>query len=987
MFDHLAHTTKAGQWLRRHREDLIDLALLASVSHVAARLTGGAALPPVALGLVLATAALIPRPAEKPGTAGTGHGLLSHLLRQLSVAAVAAGIIRLGYGLPWSSLVFLPIWIAASAAVRLWLARSAILARWEFVRRVLEWIQKRFAAGDDTALAGAAVVAAVEWLAAALNPNLDLTAIALAVPPLLWIGLDRLPWQRWQEAAAKSACLGAFVVRATVWAASLAGLAAFTLPGGCSRAVLAWIVAGGASLAVYAFAHGRRATGGMENLRRLGVAAFALWLLHPYASPRIIGGGDAGWYAATLADVLAQSRAGIWPVFVGQSEFQFNGSIFPVRVAPLFHHLGVLIDIFTLRTLDPPAVQNLLLIAVGLAGAFVCYATLGALLPARRWLAASLSGLYLACPGVLATAYGTDLYMTWMTVPWLPLALWGSVRSFREAGFRPLLPLVAGVALLWWGHSPIALWTTLLVGAAQLARLVLVRRNAGEWLAAAGAAGLFLLLTGYPFVSVLVVTPEKDGSNLEYTVTRPDAIVGFVKEAFPAAIRPLKPAARPFELFQLGWSLWLGAAYALILTARLRRKEALWLSGSALLLLLLLTPVPGVNALLWKAVPGFIRDPTGIWAMNRLYLIAAALIVFAVAAVAPEPGKTGRTGRWLTWLAVLGLGWNAWEAARLMARAVASDRLGLVQPSRLRSENLVLTRYSYLVFGRPPSYFSHGVVDPALEQRLFARDSQTLVTGNLEVLSAMAPPAGARGLAQGELLGERESDSATWRINPHFRVEPDRRYALVFDSIHAQAAGVLVIDGLTLHRVYQLPSYGGENAFGAGPEANRALSLFTSGQEPMEIALTFIATGEPPGPALSAFGHYRWIEYDPAALPVHVTSWMPYEARVRAPAPGWLETPRMFQRGYAAEVNGRPAAVAKSKQGLVMIEVPAGESAATLAYHAPFALRASYWISLATLAGLIVAACAPSSTMRAAHDSRDGTSGKSCAERQRHLPN
>src|ERR1700690_350402 len=151
----------------------------------------------------------------------------------------------------------------------------------------------------------------------------------------------------------------------------------------------------------------------------LGVLALAAaWLLHPFATGRMYGTGDAVWYAHMLADYVPQLRAGIFPIFVGQTEFAFNGAVYPLRVAPMYQHLAGLLDLLTGRTLGFFALQHLTVIFCGVAGIYACYLTLVRISPERRWSAVGFAVLYLSCPGLLATVYTQDLYMTWMTVPW-----------------------------------------------------------------------------------------------------------------------------------------------------------------------------------------------------------------------------------------------------------------------------------------------------------------------------------------------------------------------------------------------------------------------------------------------------------------------------------------------------------------------------------------------------------------------------------------
>jgi hypothetical protein len=85
--------------------------------------------------------------------------------------------------------------------------------------------------------------------------------------------------------------------------------------------------------------------------------------------------------------------------------------------------------------------------------------------------------------------------------------------------------------------------------------------------------------------------------------------------------------------------------------------------------------------------------------------------------------------------------------------------------------------------------------------------------------------------------------------------------------------------------------------------------------------------------------------YDRAVLPVRVDGWIPYKAAVRSPSNAWLETPRVFQTGYIATVNGQPAQVRESPDSLVSVAVPRGDSTVVLEYSPPAGLKALFWLS------------------------------------------
>ena len=241
---------------------------------------------------------------------------------------------------------------------------------------------------------------------------------------------------------------------------------------------------------------------------RIGLlAAVAAWLLHPFATSRMYGAGDALWYANMLADYVLQLRHGIFPIFAGQTEYAFNGAVYPLRVAPLYQHLAGALDLLTGQSLGFITLQHLTVILCGVTGIYASYFTLSRIAPERRWSAAGFAILYLSCPGILGTIYTQDLYMTWMTVPLAPLAVYGIVRTFRKDDLASQVWLAAPLAALWWAHAPIALWFTALAAVSQIVRLFHVRDRLAPFKRAALGAVLFILLAQYPFVSVSQIQP------------------------------------------------------------------------------------------------------------------------------------------------------------------------------------------------------------------------------------------------------------------------------------------------------------------------------------------------------------------------------------------------------------------------------------------------------------------------------------------------
>jgi hypothetical protein len=681
---------------------------------------------------------------------------------------------------------------------------------------------------------------------------------------------------------------------------------------------------------------------------RIGVlAAAAAWLLHPFATARLYGAGDALWYANMLADYVTQLRAGTFPVFAGQTEFAFNGAVYPLRVAPMYQHLAGLIDLLTGRSLGFFAIQHLAVVACGVAGIYACYFTLRRMAPERPWSAVGFSILYLSCPGLLATIYTQDLYMTWMTVPLAPLATYGILRTFRRDDVTSQVWLAAPLAALWWAHPPIALWFTLVAVASQVVRLAAFDRGWGPARRALLGAALFALLAQYPFVSVAEVQTPGHPSTVVTALARPDQIVETIRSVFPAMILPLSQRARALGDLQLGYALWavLLCAAAAAFTP-IGRDARVLLAGAAFLIALLL-PVPGINGFLWGHMPMEVLRITYYWPMQRFYLIAASLLAMAgQLAFGSLPLLGGRARAVWARVLVAGCLWSLWES-RQFIRA-ASDRTASVQVSARsqRPENLFLTNDSYGLFAGLPPDFSNGVVNPRGEARLLSPGTGKRLTHP-----------DRRVLESGALVGIIDENPGVLRMGATLHLDHGRRYMLELRLNREDSVGILQLSGGSMFREYTLPHSGEALAFGSGPSNAREIALWTSDPAGDDIGIRFIPTapGEKPED-FTRFGSYRLLEVDAAREPIEVHSLAPFGARVEAGTESILETPRMYMPGYRAEVDGRPAKVLMSAAGLVAIPVPAGPHTATLWFEGTPSLRIAYWGAVAAWAAILALA-------------------------------
>ena len=672
-----------------------------------------------------------------------------------------------------------------------------------------------------------------------------------------------------------------------------------------------------------------------EAARLLLLAAVATWLLHPFATARQIGAGDALWYANMLADYATQLRAGVFPVFVGQTDYAFNGAVYPLRVAPFYQHLAGVLDLVTGRQLGIFALQHLCVLVVGYAGIFSSYFALNQLAPGQRWSAAGLAILYLSCPGLLGTIYTQDLYMTWMTIPFVPWVVYGLARPFGEDALKTQIILGAALAALWWAHAPIALWLTLIAVAAQGVRLVALHRTRAHVGRAFWGGVTFALLAHYPFVSLASL--QTGAAPATDILPRAHLIAEHVRNVFPGVVLPLSTHARALSDLQLGYALGLVLAIATCLALKTRRAQLLALTLPGVGLLLLILPVPG-NAWAWDHLPETLKRLTYYWPMQRFYLIIAALAAGAgISALAAGVELKANVTRRLRVLLVIACGWSLWESRQYVAAGRERTASAEITAQNLRPENRATMNHAYGLFPALPAYFSHGVMDPRAEARLL--DHATLA-----VLPPPAPSPTEPALTP--LRGTVDANPGVLLLSPSLTLQPGRRYALEFVFAPKSYVGILQLSGRTFFREYALPHSGEALAFGSKAPNNPTLPLWTTASEPETITLRFIPTDGTAPQTFAAFAAIRLREIKDATATVNVTAQLPFRATVHATQPAWLETPRMYQAGYQATVDGRAATVKKSPQGLTMIELPYGAQTITLTYQAPMLLRVSYVTSL-----------------------------------------
>jgi hypothetical protein len=883
---------KVVAWIEENRAQLLDVASLWLAALLGEWLLMSSELPPRAIACALLIADAVPASSRLVGRR-PARDFLRNLPYYAAVALATAALWHFAFQLPAASLGFVPLWLALN-----WLHRVALPRLWP---RLEAFDIRHPASLARGTLLETCALGAGFYLASSFVPGFWPNRSFPAVAWLAWPAVRRLsfrlrlpgsPGAEWLRLVLDYLCFSAAVGGAlVVWGSPLSrpyAVAFFWCFVGVAAARCAW-----------AMVAASQPKPGSEAARWIVIAVAGFWLLRDYATFNLKGAGDAHWYGMMLADMLAQVHLGVFPVWMGQSITQFNGAIYPLRIAPGFHYLGALLDALTFRSLGVLAVQNLLLTLVGVGSVFCCYFGLAFLIPNRRWVATGLAIVFLACPGILGMIYKNDLFMSWVTVPWVVLTWYTTIQSFRDGGrLRTMVILGVALGLCWWGHSPIALWTTLIAAAIQVARMAIARPPWSGWLASGVGAATFLVVAAYPIGSVLLFPPEAGLRVDAFQQATGSSIAYFVRQVFPSTLLPLSPGAHELSDLQLGYTIWALLGFCLWNFRRAPVVSAGASFAAALFLLFLLTPIPQLNAVLWNAVPQFVRNATSNWAMNRLYLPLACAIVFGAAGmVSAGILEDRRRQEIFLLLAALGCAWSISEASKFHRTPYdptlpASDAADMMRP-----ENAVLTRFAYFIFPQPPDAFTHGTTDPAMETLLRSTDTLQPIASNYEAAKATA-----RLDASGAFVPPVPGTANFAQLDKRFRIERGRSYLLDFSFPQGSATrGVIEIAGRTFHREYALPEYGGSKAFGAGGDHRSLVPLSTSSPTPVDLTLRYFPeSAQPADPVIRV----RFLEYDPSALPIRLESLIPYRVLVKSPAAAWLETPRMHQVGYIAMANG-----------------------------------------------------------------------------------
>jgi len=698
----------------------------------------------------------------------------------------------------------------------------------------------------------------------------------------------------------------------------------------------------------------------LETFRWMIILLVSTWSVGPVYDIKPSGAGDAFWYTIMLADYLEQLRAGIFPVWIGQTEYAFNGAFFPLRLAPGFQHLGGIVDAITIHSLDYVAVKNLVLALSAIATGFFTYFCFRSILTTKPNLAAALALIYLLSPGLLAPWVIGDQYMTFLTGPFVPVVFYGYWRSYTRNDISGHILLGAGTAALWLFHTPVALWTSLFAAGLYVIKIIKHLQSGRECKMMMLALAVYIALGTYPIFSALSID-----SMVKFSVDG-ESIFSESMRIYPDILfKSISNSYGPHN-YQPGYAALAAGIAGSALAIYFRNAASLTFAAASLVLTFFLLPIPGISNWLWNHIPQFILNATNTWAAQRLALIWVALLIFTLATAIGSTQKKSQallTRLVLLILVSASLLWSVREASALHLYIKRTIPVGPSMGWKILYEkhNLILSRYPYSYFQKTPPYFSHAYMDPILENRLLNRTDEKVFQSNYDSAASLSTDQSSVLVSSGLLRAINDNNSVFYLLRPAPTIEPSTHYALRLNFMNEGEAGIFQILGEKLFREYTLPDSGAgmgaqvgpPQSFGTTSTSSHVVPLYTNAINSVPIQITQILPDRPKTAEFDCANYQLW-KYDPKKLPIIIHSLAPYRAQVHSPKATYLETPRMWLSGYSALVNGERLSVLRSPSNLCMIPLEAGESSVELNYNPPFYVRATYWIAITGWGMLVI---------------------------------
>lgn len=670
-----------------------------------------------------------------------------------------------------------------------------------------------------------------------------------------------------------------------------------------------------------------------DIFRLIILTLLVTYLYYPFFSAKNMGAYDARWYQYILHDAITQVNQGMFPSYVGQSIFGFFGG--PTVRAPYYILLGQFLHLISLGQLSALLIQHLTIIFTAFLGAFLCYFLFTPLAPKHRWWAVFFSFLYVSCPGVMGLIYGCDSYNSFMTVPFIPVAIYGLIRVQQKEDILSYFITAAALSLTWMGHPPIGLWLTIICMFFYLIRLIIVRKGL---IAFPLVIFLLIVFSLWQFVNVfsLKLGGEYVGRVHDYATL----VILNLKSDLPGAFLPLRWGKGSCPFIQLGYTL----SFILFLGVGtvFRAKNCFTirsLLSCVILLLLLLYPLPFVGHFLWSLVPKFISNITFLWPQQRFYIIVAPLLCF-IGLLTIKYIYTFSTIfiiRIITLVCFLFFFWNLYEAYFFIDMAQTRKHIGTWD----QSENIFFIP-NHLLPIHYNTLFS-GAYDPQLKNKLLNNQLLPITEYDNEAL-----------IIEKCFNHRKNPRDLVYPVNSNIKFplqlsspEYMNMKAVLYLKLAPAKWKILCLKmkrDKDTHLTIEILNFHDFSDYITGAhEKIITIPIYSQGLENKTQTLFLRKSGKAGEIEINDYGI---TSYDPMQLPIRVLSFTPYIAQVETKSDdNYLQIFKEYHPGYQAKVNNKNVEVLATKDSLVLIPLKhKGINRVELTYVGTLPMRTAFYL-------------------------------------------
>jgi hypothetical protein len=683
----------------------------------------------------------------------------------------------------------------------------------------------------------------------------------------------------------------------------------------------------------------------------LALVAVALVVMSPFVSGSIQGGGDSLWYRYLATDVILQVRRGTFPVYAGDSVYNFTG--YPTTISLLFFHLFVAVDWLTLQQLSPNRVFNTTIILFGLLNALIPFAALKQLLPQRTWLCAALALLFFLSPSTISVLYTHDMYPSFCATPFVPAAMAASVIMTRRPAPRAAAVLAGCLAVLWMIHAPTGFMMSIIAALIAMLGAILPGRSL-KMVAVnnALAAVIFVGLSGWYFAAMFA----EQISNLEPSAD--DAGSSFVADArqyvlalWPGALLPVDVSA-PMQTVQIGYALILVFLASLILAARFRCPEILLTAVPVALCSMLLFPVPFLNEALISILPRQFNDMMFVFLYQKLYKFVAGGIIISASIVLGKAALATRYWQRLAAALIMLLLWSGWEV-RSIVRYGFQHTKSQAESDALFEPNRVFT-LPYNFMRMTPDVRSLATQYDAILFDRIIDSSGSVRRGNWESVASSCHP-GQPGIPV-ELVGSScDKNNCTFPNLPN-----GADYRVGRFTIPARTKALIIFDSVSSHPEipYAVVNFTPDNRPFTWVDHIRSPARYgipVSNPSSEDVALRLTVSVRPDALSPVVWENLCFARYDSEQLPVQPLADPRYAVTVSGEAGEVLETRFNYLRGLRASIDGVPVEVIQSPRSRAAVPLLPGRHVVRVYYQAPPLVKVAMMVSLGTVINIFFA--------------------------------